>query len=111
MLATRLMTKTATITRVTQDGAADGYGDPTEQTTTASAACWLHQTQRSEDTRDANRQAQTWDAYFAPGTVLDGSDRVTVDGIAYEVEGPPWKADNPRTGAEEFVAATLRRVV
>lgn len=111
MLATRLLTKTATITSVAQTGAVDDYGNPTNVTTTATAKCWLHQTERSEDTRDVNRQEQTWTVYFEAGTVIDGSDYVTVDAIVYELDGPPWVADNPRTGATEFVVATLRRVI
>lgn len=106
---THLLNMTATITTVAHTGAEDGYGVPAEVTTTSAVRCWIHQTRRADDAGPVATQDQTWEAYFPAGTVFGGGDRVTVNGSAYEVDGPPWEATNPRTGRDVMVVATLRR--
>lgn len=107
----RLMTQEATITNVSQSAAKDEYGDPTATTVTATKVdCWLHQVARTEHGDNNNVQDQRWALYVPPGTILNGSDRVTVEGVTYEVEGPPWPAHNPRLRRVTHIEATLRRV-
>lgn len=106
---THLMTQTATITRVTNGVTVDDYGNPVEATTTATAACFIHQTRRFEEQVDASTADETWTGYFPADVDLTADDRVTVDGHTYELTGPPWPAFNPRDGAVAFVEATLRR--
>lgn len=109
---TRLMTQEATITNVTQSATVrDELGDPTVTTTTATVDCWLHQVARSEHGDNNNVQDQRWALYVPAGTVLNGADRVTVEGATYEVDGPPWPAHNPRLRRVTHIEATLRRVV
>lgn len=118
MNAQRLMTLEATITRRTMpaDPDVDEYGNPIPTETTITVACELQQASRSEQTVDANWQIGDWNLYLAPTdsdgneTELDGSDTVTVDGVPYEVVGPPWPARNPRTGVLSHIEARLRKV-
>jgi hypothetical protein len=105
------MTLTATITHVAQSGAPDDYGDPTEQTSTTTALCEFQQQQRSEDTVDADRQSESWTLFVEPDATIDGGDRIEIDGVTYQVDGPPWHARNPRTQIETHIEARVRRVV
>jgi hypothetical protein len=104
-----------TITHVAQNGAEDPYGNPTETTTTTeldgAPGCWIVQGKRDDVTLLTNQQSEVFTGYFPAGTQLDGSDRVTVDGATFEVQGPPWRAFNPLAAAVDFVEATLVRVV
>lgn len=110
MNVARLLTSTALVTLVKATGAVDGFGDPTNATTTKSFKCWLSQQQRSELTANENTQQETWALYLEPAALdVTGFDRVTVDGITYEFEGPPWPARNPRTGQLTHLECTVRR--
>lgn len=107
----RLLTDTCTITRVTADGPPDGHGNPTETTTTATAKCWLYQDRRSENQRAGDQQIEGWVLVLPATADVDGNDRVAVGGRTFEVTGPPWRAENPRTGAVSHIEASLSRVV
>lgn len=72
--------------------------------------CWLHQTQRSEITVDANTAIETWQLYLPPEADLESIDSVTVQGSVFEVLGPPHRWTHPRSGAVEYVEATIRKV-
>jgi hypothetical protein len=39
----------------------------------------------------------------------DGVDAMTVDGLRYEMHGPPWRVFNPRLRRSTHVEATVRR--
>lgn len=106
---TPLMTQTATISTPVPSGV-DEYNDVTTTPTTATVACWLHQTARDENTVNQNLQGQTWQVYFPPGTSVDGSATITVDDLDYELVGPPWPAFNPRLRRVTHIEATVRRV-
>lgn len=119
---TRLFTRTATITHVEpDDDNPDEYGNPGEATTVTTAPCELQQVTRSEDTVASAQQSEDWALFVDPmgedeggyliEVELEGSDRVEVDGITYEVVGPPWQARNPRTQVVTHIEARLRRVV
>lgn len=107
---TRLMTQECTITHLTLDGGHDEYHNPTSAGVDTTVACWLHQTQRSEQTVDADTQIQTWQLYLPPDTTVDGSDHITVDGDVFELAGPPWSAFNPRLRRVTHIECTLRKV-
>lgn len=106
----RLMTNTATITHVEVDeDNPDEYNNPGEATTTTTALCELQQTRRDETHDDSAVQGETWNLYLVPTATIDGGDRATVDGVTYEVLGPPWRARHPRTGVVTHIEATVRR--
>lgn len=99
-----LLTQTAVITRRTLDGGADRYGNPTTGEATTIIACHLQQSQRSES---GAVQAARWNLWLPASTVVGAADGVTVDGVAYELDGPPWLAVHPRTGEVSHIEATL----
>lgn len=109
----RLLSSSITVHRVTQDGPPDEMGDPTEETvsTTYDRAGSVWQVQRSDETGNTDVQVEEWRGVLRrdlAGTV-DGGDRITVEGIEFQIEGPPWPARNPRTTRIEFLEVTLRR--
>lgn len=107
---TRLMTQDATVTprsvTTTDEYNDDVLTDGTPYTT----ICFLWQTQRSEDTGRDNIEAETFQASFPPTDDLAATYKVTVDGVAYEIDGPPWAAFNPRLREVTHQEVTLRRV-
>lgn len=109
----RLFPSTITVHHVTQDGPLDEMGDPTEETTTTTlvrgGSVW--QVQRSDETGNTDVQSDEWKGALRPALdgLVDGGDRLEVDGSTFELEGPPWPARNPRTGRIEFLEVTLRR--
>lgn len=107
---THLMTQTATLTRV-EDSVTeeDEYGNPVEVSSSVTVRCWLHQTNRSEDTVNADLQSETWTIYLPPNADVEGSDQITVEGADYSFDGPPWLARNPRTGIASHIEGRLRR--
>lgn len=110
MLST-LLNRPCTITRRTQSGDVDAYGDAVDGTATASTVCELQQRQRSE-LPGVEVSDTTWLLILPAGTDIDTGDKVTVTdtGEAFEMVGDPWPARNPRTGVESHVEATVRRV-
>lgn len=101
-----------TIVRVTQDGAADEYGNPTDTTLTAATRCYIEQRNATENTNDRSTTSEDWLLMLPAGTAVDATDRVTVDGYGtFEVIGPPWPVRNPRADAISHVEATVRRTV
>lgn len=105
-----LLTSSAEITFVTDDGVPDSFGDATQTTTSQTFRCWMYQTGRAEDTANADSQFETWSLMLeAAAANVNGWDRVTVNGIEYELAGPPWPALNPRTQLTTHVECTVRR--
>lgn len=108
----RLLSQTVTVTRVATDSTTvDDMGDPTTTTTTATFRGYVWQTSRSDETANTDVQTEDWRLVLERSAVgqIDGGDRVTVDGVEYEVDGPPWPALNPRTNRVEFIEADVRR--
>lgn len=105
-----LLTSTARITTVTDTGPPDQFGDPTQATVTRTFRCWLSQSQRAEQTVGTDLQLDTWWLYLeAAAAAVTGYDRATVDGIVFELDGPPWPALNPRTRQVTHVECTVKR--
>lgn len=110
MNVNHLLTSTATVDFVSSTGPVDEFGDPTEVVTTVSFRAWLSQTSRSDETANANSQIQRLAIYLdASAANVAGFDRVTVDGVLYELDGPPWPALNPRTRQITHVECTGSR--
>ena len=115
-----LMSRTCTITRRVNGDDVDDYGNPVPAESTITALCELQEASADEDTVDADRQVGDWNLFVAPTassagqtvvTSFDGSDTVTVDGVTYEVVGPPWPARNPLTQTLTHIQARVRRTV
>jgi hypothetical protein len=108
----RLLFLTGTVThRTTNTTVVDEMGDPTTTTTSAEWKCWIEQVQRSEQTINTDVQQSRWRLYLelaADGQVA-GGDAIEVQGVAYEFDGPPWPAFNPRTRQVTHLEADVRR--
>lgn len=109
---THLLSLTGTVELRDPSGTPDVFGDDVPDETTKTFACWLHQTARAENTTAGDVQSQTWTLYLesAAAGVVDGSSAITINGTAYEFDGPPWPALNPRDQQVVYVEATVRRV-
>lgn len=112
MNPTRLMSLTCTVTRVTATGPDDVFGDPTEVTTVRTFKGEIQQRTTLENTVGADIQDERLDLWLEPAAanLIDGNDRVTIDGRSYEVDGPAWPWRNPRTQVTTHVQCQLRRV-
>lgn len=100
-----------TIEQIAQTGPPDEMGDPTEESTTATFKGYAWQSRREDETSNTAVAFEEWRLALhrsAAGQV-DAGDRVEIDGITFEVYGPPWIARNARTTAIEYVELTLRR--
>ena len=50
-----------------------------------------------------------WRLFLPSGTSVSGVDRIEIDDVSYEFEGPPWPVRNPRTGLVSHIEATVRQ--
>lgn len=111
MSISTLVNRTCTITRRSPSAAKDTYGNAIPGTSTVTTVCEIQQQPRRADAETTDDLSDTlWLGIFLPGTAIDASDAVTVDGLKYEVSGAPWPARNPRTRAVSHIEANLRRV-
>ncbi len=112
MLVRRLLRQKVTALSVTQDGPPDEMGDPTERiTATSTFRGYAWQVARSDETVNTDIQDEEWRLVLdkrSTGKVA-GADRVRIEGIDFEVDGPPWPARNPRTSQIELVEVRIRR--
>jgi hypothetical protein len=110
----RLLNLDAIIVTVTDSGTPDAYGDPTTETTTTEAKCWItrrgNQAASAEEVGGADWQIDTLAIYFPAGTAVAGRDQVTVRDVTYDVLGPPHTHIDPRSGNEQYMSAAIRRV-
>lgn len=81
--------RTALVQRLT--AAADRYGNPTlgNPATVATVPCSLARTGQREVTADRDTQIADWTCRLPAGTDITGRDHLLVDGVRYEVVGPP----------------------
>lgn len=108
----RVLRQTITVEHTTSDGAPDGMGDPTEETTSTDFRGWVWQTSVPGDTTaNTNVSTEQWELALERSAAgqIDAGDTIIADGIRYDVDGPPWSARNPRTQLVEFVHARLVR--
>lgn len=82
------------------EGATDEYNNPTPtwpEENVRKTTGWLEQIGERENTDDRNTQITEWTLVIAdPDAELGGRDRVRIDGITYEVIGPPRGPRTPR---------------
>ena len=104
---TPLMTQPATLAHAA-DGPPDIYNDPTTTYTPQAVRVWMHQTQRDEQTVRGQIESETWAVYLPPTITVGPADRLTVDGVTYELVGPPWRAFHPRLRRVTHIEATVR---
>ena len=119
----RLLRQPIIVEHVTQTGAPDEMGDPTEVRTWTRYLGWVWQTSASETTGNGVVAVERWDLALEraavgnldtgdriiPNGVLDVDDNLVPGGDSFDVDGPPWEARNPRTQLVEYVQARLVR--
>lgn len=109
MPASHLMTQTATLHHVTETGT-DEYNDATTSETTTSSPCLMQQTVRTEATTSGLVTSEVLVLFLPADADVDALSKVTVDGLTYELDGPPSKPFNPLAGAVGHLECTVRRV-
>lgn len=109
MMDLSLLTRTCTIEHVRATGTPDDYGTPTPEVTTSDTHCEFQQRQRTEDQNLAEIGQETWLLVLPPDTDVTTYDRVVVEGLRYEMVGPPWYVRHPRQEAMSHIEATVRR--
>lgn len=120
----RLLRQPIVVEHITQDGPPDGMGDPTEQKTWTLYLGYVWQTNADERTDGGPVAREDWQLALErkaaghigagdriiSGGQLDGAGELVPDvGEVFEVAGPPWTAQNPRTRLVEYVHARLDR--
>jgi hypothetical protein len=106
-----LLTRDVTLIHRAQAGEADAYGNSSwAETGRTRTKCYLEQLPGGREIT-IDRQTQIAEALLVlpGGTGLEGSDHVEVDGVTYEVLGPPNRVHVPGSG-EHHVEANLRAV-
>lgn len=106
---TDLLDRTAMITRAAQLGTKDRGGNPTwEDSAPVEVRCRIEQSDAEEITVGRTTEISTHVGFFPVGTALDASDRIAVDGVTYQLVGPP--ASVHAYAGEHHIEATLRVV-
>lgn len=111
----QLLNRPVTITRRSESGDTDAYGNDIPAVSVIQTVGELQQRrQRTSgsggEPADQGEVADShWLLILPAGTDLDTGDEVTVEGHAYELVGEPWPARNPRTQTESHVEVSLRR--
>lgn len=111
MIGSSVLPQRATILRA-QDGPVDDYGTPTRvwAADPRPRPCALQPTTlvraSSEETVGSDAQSSAWQIVLPADVQLAGVDRVEVDGVTYEVDGPPLVVRTPR--GPHHVEARLR---
>lgn len=101
--------RTITVT-VVRPPASDGFGDPVGPSTThAVDGCVVWQDESTEATDHADTVTTPAVLVAPAGADVVATDRVTADGVTYEVVGDPLQRRSPFTSAA-LVEARLRRV-
>lgn len=120
----RLLRQPIIVEHVTQDGPPDPMGDPTEVRTWTRFLGYVWQTTVTEQTANTNVATEDWqlalersaagnidtgDRIYADGQLDDDGNYIEGTGEAFDLDGPPWPAKNPRTQLVEYVHARLVR--
>jgi hypothetical protein len=107
MPATDLMKQTVEIVPRTE---ADDFDNRQEEGEPTETVGNLQQRRRGE-LEEGEVSATEWVLYLPPGTALDTTDLVRVDGFSddFEVSGEPREVVSPRTGIASHVEATLEK--
>lgn len=103
-----LINRPCRLTRSTGRTVVDDFGNRVPETETVDTVVELQQQRRSENDDEVSSTA--WVAFFLPGEQVGTGDVLVADGLAYQVEGDPWQARNPRTQTMSHIEATVVRV-
>lgn len=110
MSLTSLINRPCLLIRRSESGDTDDYGNDIATETIVATVCEIQQIRRTEPATEGELSQGDWVAFFLPGTALDTSDAIEVDGLGtFELVGGPWVVRNPRTQQESHVEASLRR--
>jgi len=104
-----MLDRPCTIISRSQTGPVDRYNQPTWEETTTTTVWYVEQIQAREVTEGRTTGIATHLGVWPSGTIIDDSDKVSSDGVTYEVLGPPWPVWEPGAGASH-VEATVRVV-
>lgn len=104
-----LMARACTVTTVTATGDPDVFNDPTVETTDTDTRCYLEQRRAFDTTSGLSVATGEWLCLLPGDVTITAGDRVTVDEDEFEVDGPPWPVQNPRTGTTSHIEVNLRR--
>jgi hypothetical protein len=107
----RLLTRKVIVIRRTATSTPDEMGNPTVAETSRMFRGDIQQANRDENTANTDVQGARWNVFLeaAAADFAEGSAAVSVDGIEYELVGPPWPAYNPRLRRITHVQAEARR--
>ncbi|MGE0138657.1 MAG: hypothetical protein AB7R77_12620 [Ilumatobacteraceae bacterium] len=108
MNPTHLMTMTGRLRRRAQDGAPDAFGDPTVVETVDVVKCAIFGSSSSEQTDGETVTDQSMSLFLPPDADVEAVDGIVVDGTLYELDGPAWRAWNPRLRRYTHYQAKLR---
>jgi hypothetical protein len=113
---THLMTQAATLHyRTTTDASAvDDYGNPQPTETTAATVCHVQpltaiDSASGETVGLSQIESDTRVFYMPPDTNLDGLDAIDIDGVTFEVVGPPSRWFHPVLRVYLYAQAHGRR--
>lgn len=109
-LETLLATNTVTIVRPGTDVTRYKHtaNDFTDEETETETTGWFSQTSTTETVDGRDVTTTSYRLSLAADEVITAADKVTVDGVTYEVDGDPHHAQTPR-GAHH-IECVLRRV-
>jgi hypothetical protein len=104
-----MLDRPCTIIGRSQTGPVDRYNQPTWVSTETETVWYVEQTEAREVTEGRTTGIATHLGVWPSETEIDDSDKVSSDGVTYEVLGPPWRVWEPGSG-ESHVEANLRVV-
>lgn len=105
------MLKTPCTIRHYSGSGADEYGNPVNtETGTTETVCWLDPARTTEVTAGQETYTQDWALYLPAGTTIDGSDKVDIGAVTYEIVGNPRRFTKPPSTVEHHVEADVRVV-
>lgn len=112
-MISELLNTPCTITRRSDSGTDDAYGNATSETATTTTVCELQQVPRRSDAESGAHDDLSdtqWQLFLPAGTQINTDDKVTADGQAFEVSGAPWPVRDPETQTVSHIEVNLRRV-
>lgn len=107
-----LLTQTAIVTDRSEQRGGDGnivrdeFGNVQLLATTRTARFWYRQLGADEAPPVAE---QTGNGYLPPDDPIGPTSIITIDGVAHQVIGPPFRPVNPRNGERGLVRVALKR--
>jgi hypothetical protein len=104
-----MINRVCIITRRSESGVEDDYGNDIPSTSTETTVCELQQRTRDEQDAEGETSDTYWNLYLLTGEDFRAGDRVQVDGQLYEAFGDAWPVVHPITGDASHVECTVRR--